>query len=173
MLLMGDEVRRTQRGNNNAYCQNNELAWFDWSGLEQHAGLLRFVRGLIHFTQSREVFREECFWTTPDRRREAHITWHGPCLGQLDWRIESHSLAFTLNRPESGDHLHIVLNAHWQPVTCELPPLPFDEHWCRIVDTAQPSPDDFCDPGAMSPIHGIRYQVEARSSVILLAARAD
>jgi isoamylase len=171
MLLMGDEVRRTQRGNNNAYCQDNELSWFDWSGLKKHAGLLRFVRGLIHFTQSHEVFHEERFWTTPEKRREAHITWHGTNLGQLDWRNESHSLSFTLHRPESGDHLHIMLNAHWQPLTFELPPLPFDEHWYRVVDTAQPSPDDFCDPGAMPPVYGIRYQVEARSSVILLAGK--
>jgi isoamylase len=171
MLLMGDEVRRTQRGNNNAYCQDNELAWFDWRGPEKHAGLLRFVRGLLRFTQSREVFREECFWTTPDKRREAHITWHGTCLGQLDWRLESHSLAFTLLRAESGDHLHIIFNAHWQPATCELPPLPFDEQWYLIVDTAQPSPDDFHEPGSTPPIYGIQYQVEARSSVILLAGK--
>jgi len=76
-LLMGDEVRRTQRGNNNTYCQDNEASWFDWSGPERHAGLLRFVRGLIHFTPAREIFREERFWTATEGSEASHITWHG------------------------------------------------------------------------------------------------
>ena len=74
MLLMGDEVRRTQGGNNNAYVQDNEVSWFDWQAIEQHADLLRFVRGLIHFTQSRPVFRQERFWrSAPGELSLIHI----------------------------------------------------------------------------------------------------
>jgi len=169
MLLMGDEVRRTQQGNNNAYCQDNEMSWFDWGGVERHAGLLRFVRGLIHFTQAREIFREERFWTATERGEAPHISWHGVSLEQPDWGYDSHSLAFTLRHPEGGDHLHVMLNAYWEPLMFELPPLPTGERWHRIVDTALPTPGDFSDPEAARPMDGDRYRVEARSAVLLMA----
>jgi glycogen operon protein len=169
MLLMGDEVRRTQQGNNNAYCQDNEISWFDWDGVERHAGLLRFVRGLIHFTQAREIFREERFWTVTEGGQEPHITWHGVRLGQPDWGDDSHTLAFMLRHPEGGDHLHVMLNAYWEPLTFELPPLRAGERWHRIVDTALPALDDFSDPEVAPPIEGDRYRVEARSAVLLMA----
>ena len=169
MLLMGDEVQRTQRGNNNAYCQDNEMSWFDWGGVERHAGLLRFVQGLIHFTQAREIFREERFWTATEGGQEPHITWHGVRLEQPDWGHDSHTLAFTLCHPEGGDHLHVMLNAYWEPLAFELPPLPARERWHRIVDTALLAPDDFSDPEAAPTINGDRYQVGARSAVVLMA----
>ena len=169
MFLMGDEVRRTQQGNNNAYSQDNEQSWFDWSAVERHADLLRFFRGLIDFTQTCAVFREERFWTVADGDEESHIVWHGVKLGHPDWGEHSHSLAFTLNHPESGDHLHVMLNAYWEPLTFELPQLPDNERWYRIVDTALSSPDDFREPEAASTIQGSSYQVAARASVVLLA----
>ncbi|MFB0533890.1 MAG: glycogen debranching protein GlgX [Anaerolineae bacterium] len=169
MLLMGDEVRRTQQGNNNAYCQDNEISWFDWGGVERHAGLLRFVRGLIHFTQAREIFREERFWTATEGGEAPHITWHGVHLGQPDWGHDSHTLAFTLRHPEGGDHLHVMLNAYWEPLTFELPPLQAGERWHRIVDTALPAPDDFSDPEAAPPLDENWYRGEARSAVVLMA----
>ena len=61
MLLMGDEVRRTQKGNNNTYCQNNKLNWFDWDLVEKNSEILRFVKSLIHFIQAREIFRHRKF----------------------------------------------------------------------------------------------------------------
>jgi glycogen operon protein len=79
MLLMGDEVRRSQRGNNNAYCQDTELIWFDWDALPQHADLLRFVRGLIQFTQHHRLFQADQFWTKPGG---LEIVWHGVVLNQ-------------------------------------------------------------------------------------------
>jgi isoamylase len=168
MLLMGDEVRRTQRGNNNAYCQDNEISWFDWQATETQADLLRFVRGLIHFTQAREVFREERFWEAT-AGEAPHITWHGVKLEQPDWGYGSHSLAFTLHHPASGDHLHVMLNAYWESLAFELPPLPPRTRWHRIVDTALPSPEDFKEPGLAPPVKGHRYKVEARSSALLMA----
>ena len=168
MLLMGDETRRTQRGNNNAYCQDNEISWFDWQATEIQADLLRFVRGLIHFTQAREVFREERFWEATEGEAP-HITWHGVQLEQPDWGYDSHSLAFTLHHPASGDHLHIMLNAYWEPLVFELPLPPPGTHWHRILDTALSSPDDFCQPGAAPPVKVAQYHVKTRSSVLLMA----
>ena len=167
MLLMGDEVRRTQHGNNNAYCQDNELSWFDWTALEPQAGLLRFVSGLVHFVQSREIFREERFWSK--NGKQAHISWHGVRLGQPDWGDNSHSLAFSLRHPGGNDQLHIMLNAYWEPLLFELPPLPAESCWYRIVDTALPSPHDFCPPAEAPLVAQDGYPVVARSAVILLA----
>lgn len=167
MLLMGDEVLRTQLGNNNAYCQNSELSWFDWSGLEKNAGMLRFVKGLIHFIQSLEIFQQESFLQVSYGSQKPHLVWHGTCLGQPDWSFDSHSLAFTLRHPKAEEHLYVILNAYQEPVTFELPPLGQAERWHRIVDTALSAPDDFCER-SIAPIEGDKYQAKAHSSVVLM-----
>jgi isoamylase len=169
MLLMGDEVRRSQGGNNNAYCQDNALSWFDWSALETHAGLLRFVRGLINFTQARELFREERFWDAAGQ--EPRLTWHGVHLGQPDWSYDSHSLAFELYYPGTArdEHLYVMLNAYWEPLSFELPPLLAGQRWRRVVDTALLPPDDFSDCETAPLVKEIKYRLEARSAAILMA----
>jgi len=168
MFMMGDEVRRSQKGNNNAYCQDNELSWFDWSLAEKNQGLLRFVRKLIHFTQALEVFRLEKFLEVGYVSEQAHLIWHGTYLGEPDWGEDSHALAFSLKEPTSGEHLHVMFNAYWEPLNFELPPLPSGKHWHRIIDTALPSPDDFTDLANAPKINDNNYLVTARSSVILM-----
>ncbi len=121
MLLMGDEIRRTQHGNNNAYAQDNATSWFDWHDVVQHADVLRFVRGLIHFHQQSPIFRDRRFWSEPGG---TDVTWHGVQLNQPDFGDQSHTLAFELVHPDSQSHLHILLNAYWEPVVFELPELP-------------------------------------------------
>lgn len=169
MLLMGDEVRRSQLGNNNAYGQDNQLSWFDWSDREKNADMLGFVRSLIHFIQARQIFRQEKLLLSSSNTQNPYINWHGVQLGQPDWGYDSHSLAFTLHHPESGEHLHIMLNAYWESLTFELPPLSSRKGWHRIVDTALSSPADFCDLPEAPLIKEYNYQVTARSSVILMA----
>jgi isoamylase len=169
MLLMGDEVRRTQYGNNNAYCQNNEVSWFDWGAIEHHAGLLRFVSQFVQFMQSLKIFQQERLLTVTYGSHEPHLVWHGVKLGQPDWADNSHSLAFSLRHPEVGEHLHVILNAYWEPLSFELPLLSKGEQWYRIVDTALPSPQDFCDPSTARPVPGNAYPTKARSAVVLLA----
>jgi glycogen operon protein len=170
MLLMGDEIRRSQQGNNNAYCQDNEISWFDWSSLEKYADLQRFIKCLIDFTQSRAIFRQERILATTTISKAPQIIWHGVRLGQPDWGYDSHSLAFSLHHPECGEHLHVLLNDYWQPLTFDLPPprQPGD-CWHRIVDTALPTPEDFCPPETASAIEVGRYKVAARASVVLMA----
>ncbi len=179
MLSMGDEARRTQRGNNNAYCQDNEISWFDWDNLERHAGLLRFVRELIRLNRGHAVFQEEQFWTLGRR-----ITWHGVRLRQPDWSDHSHSLAFSLDDADSGAHFYVMLNAYWEPLEFELPPPGEGESWRRVVDTALPPPDDFCDPPPRLQTSRLQtsrlqtsrlqtaptYHVEARAAVVLMMA---
>jgi len=174
MLLMGDEVLRSQRGNNNAYCQNNAISWFDWDRLSAQEDLFRFVQQLIGFIQNLEIFRhdERLKVSTPVLENtifEPAIAWHGIKLGQPDWSEDSHSLAFTLSYRQYGELLHIILNTFWEPLTFELPPLTGGQCWQRIVDTALATPEDFC-PFAHAPkVEQPFYPVNARSSVILMS----
>lgn len=169
MLLMGDEVRRTQRGNNNAYSQDNEVSWFDWHNLEQHAEVLRFVQNVIAFTQSLALLREECFLSENAGSKASSITWHGVQLYAPDWASHSHSLAFELYHPDNYEHLHVMLNAYWEPLTFTLPAPRNGTHWQRIIDTNLPTPDDFCAPDVAPPIEGGQYIVAPRSVVVLTA----
>ncbi len=169
MLSMGDEVMRSQLGNNNAYCQNNELSWFDWSSVDRKNGLLRFVQKLIQFIQSLEIFRQERLLEVTYGSQKPHIVWHGVELGKPDWGENSRSLAFTLRHPEAGEHLHVMLNAYWDVLPFELPPLGKGERWYRMIDTALPTPRDFSEPTAAPQIRRKKYPVEARSSVVLMA----
>jgi glycogen operon protein len=167
MMSMGDEVRHTQGGNNNTYCQDSEISWFDWAAVERHAGLLRFVRELVAFTQKCPIFREETFWATDGPK--PRLTWHGVRLGKPDWGYDSHSLAFTLHNTSNGGHLHIILNAYWSPLLFDLPPLPVGETWRCILDTSLPAPEDFCQPESAPPVEQDRFMAAARSVVILLS----
>lgn len=175
MLLMGDEVARSQQGNNNAYCQDNQLSWFNWDHLSTQTEMLHFVRGMIGFVQSLKLFREERYWGNAllgDPRVDdtmACITWHGVALNQPDWNDYSHTLAFSLRDPTNGEHLHMILNAYWEPLKFELPALPPGRQWRRIVDTALDSPADFCTPINAPPADPGPYPAQAHSVVLLLA----
>lgn len=167
MWLMGDEVRRTQQGNNNAYVQDNETSWFDWGSIERHADMLRYVRGLIHFHQQSCIFRDPKYWSEPGG---ADIIWHGVRLNQPDWSDNSHSLAFELIHMDNSEHLHVMLNAYWEPLVFDLPELPPDFEWRRLADTCLLSPEDFCDPPKPLQVGQRQYQLEGRSSAVLVAS---
>ncbi|MBD2256246.1 glycogen debranching protein GlgX [Pseudanabaena sp. FACHB-2040] len=172
MLLMGDEVRHTQLGNNNAYCQDNELSWFNWDAVEKEANLLRFTQGLIRLTQKLKTLQVERVLTVTDIwDHRPHVVWHGTQLKQPDWSENSHSLAFTLRHPAANEELHIMLNAYWEPLIFELPDLEPNQRWYRIVDTAVASPRDFCDLEHAPMFDGTAYPVGARSSVVLMAQK--
>jgi glycogen operon protein len=169
MLLMGDEVRRTQRGNNNAYCQDSEISWFDWSLLERHAGIHRFVKALNAFRQHRDVVAEEGKLSLNQLLQRAKIEWHGVALNRPDWSEHSHSLAFTLQSLRARFLIHGMLNAYWEPLTFELPPVlaQRQQRWRRCVDTALASPDDFCSWESAPFVEQATYVVQPRSAVIL------
>ncbi|QQE66898.1 glycogen debranching enzyme [Leptolyngbya sp. BL0902] len=169
MLLMGDEIRRSQRGNNNAYCQNNALSWFNWDDVEKERDLLRFTQGIIHFTQNLKILQvEQLLRVTNTWHPEPHIVWHGCRLHQPDWSDSSHSLAFTLRHPATKEQIHVMLNAYWEVLVFDLPHLDWPHRWHRIVDTALFPPDDFCYPESAPPVDSYLYPVSARSAVVLL-----
>ncbi len=169
MLLMGDEIRRSQIGNNNAYCQNNALSWFNWDDVDKEYDLLRFTQGIIHFTQSLAIFSiEHLLQVTQTWHPSPHIVWHGCRLNQPDWSDNSHSLAFTLRHPAANEQLHVMLNAYWEVLVFDLPRLALPSRWHRVVDTALPPPNDFCYPESAPPVDSYLYPVSSRSAVVLL-----
>jgi len=185
MLLMGDEVRRTQRGNNNAYCQDSEVSWFDWALAERHPDILRFVRRLIAHRLAREGSPEREALTLNQVLRQARIDWHGVRLHQPDWANHSHALAATAHSLAgtagslggTADGLagnwaaHLMLNAYWEPLTFEVPP-PLqgaEGPWRRWIDTALESPGDIADWAEAAPVPGPTYVVQARSVVALFS----
>jgi glycogen operon protein len=170
MLLMGDEVRRTQNGNNNAYCQNNEISWFDWELLEKNAGLYRFVKMLINdFFKKFKILHEERFWIDDNQGKNPHVTWHGIKVGQPDWGKNSHSVAYTLGKSNSKEHLHVMINAYWDKLSFELPVLSKNPKgkWVKIVDTAEESPYDIKTIKEGTPIKGNLVELNDRSIMIL------
>jgi isoamylase len=174
MLLMGDEVRRTQRGNNNAYCQDGEINWFDWRLLERHADVHRFVKLLNAFRQRRDVVVAGSRLTLNELLQHARIEWHGVRLGQPDWSDRSHSLAFTFHSLKRRFHLHGMFNAYWQPLPFELPPVinGNGHRWRRCIDTALSGNDDIRPLDGAPSVESESYLVQPRS-VVLLALSAE
>ena len=170
MLLMGDEVRRTQRGNNNAFCQDSDISWFDWSLLERHGDIHRFVKALNRFRQRRDVVAEMTAPSLNQLLRRAPIEWHGVALNHPDWSDHSHSIAFTLRSWRARLLLHGMLNAYWEPLTFELPPVSAEQGWRRWIDTALEAPDDICPWESAPVVRQPTYEVQPRSVVLLVLA---
>lgn len=166
MLLMGDEVRRTQRGNNNAYCQDNELSWFDWSLLNANADVLRFTKLLNARRVLRSVESEQSRISLRALLERANKAWHGVKLDQADWRDNSHSLALSAELRSEGAQIHLILNAYWEPLEFELPVVKGGS-WRRWIDTALESPDDIMPWDAAPPIADRTYRAASRSVVFL------
>ena len=112
MLLMGDEIRRSQRGNNNAYCQDNEISWLDWNLLQRHPEIHRFAKMLIAFRSRRDVATENARLTLNQFLRQAQLEWHGTSLNHPDWSDDSHSIAFTAKSLRKRFSIHAMLNAY-------------------------------------------------------------
>ncbi|HEY3497508.1 MAG TPA: glycogen debranching protein GlgX [Polyangiaceae bacterium] len=168
MLTMGDEMRRSQRGNNNAYCQDDETSWLDWSLLERHADLHRFVRVFNEFRQRRDVTTHEDRLTLQQLLERTPVEWHGVELGCPDWSDSSHSLAFTLRSLHGRLVLHGMLNAYWEPLRFQLPPPAVPgRSWRRCIDTALAAPDDVCHYREGAVHAEPTYLVQARSLVLM------
>jgi glycogen operon protein len=166
MIGMGDEVRRSQSGNNNAYCQDNETSWLDWSLLEKHGDLHRFVRLLIERRLLRDLDAEQRHLSLSQLLGAARKTWHGVKLDVPDWSPSSHSIALTAHLANENLMYHLILNGYWEPLEFELP----DGNrgpWRRWVDTALPPPDDIVPWQTAPAILGSTYLARPRSVVAL------
>jgi glycogen operon protein len=170
MFVAGDEVRRTQRGNNNGYCQDNELNWFDWTLPEKHSGLLRFWQRMIDFRKRHpNVHRARFFSGEVNERNLADVTWHGCKLYSPGWNdATARTLAFTLGGFAGEADIHVMLNMYWEPLSFELPAVG-DRIWHRAVDTALASPQDITEPGREVRVNGKEYVLSGRSVVVLVS----
>jgi len=167
MISMGDEVRRTQQGNNNPYCQDNPIGWLDWSLAEEHAGLLRYVT-MLHFQRHlKHLAPEQQRLSLSMLLRQGNRSWHGVKLGQPDWGVNSHSLALSVADGKDGPLLHLMMNAYWEALDFELPSNPGVAPWRRWIDTSLDSPDDIVDWRMAPPVTTATYRVEARSVAVL------
>ena len=169
MILMGDEARRTQFGNNNGYCHDDETTWFDWSLLEKHRDIHRFVRLLIsrRLLRSEEALRQRK--SLDQLIREAHKAWHGVQPFEPDCSDCSHSLAMEAEVRDENLRVYLIMNAFWEPLRFQLPLLKGNNSsvWRRWIDTGLDSPQDIVDWRTASPISSNVYTVEQRSVVVL------
>jgi glycogen operon protein len=175
MLLMGDEVRRTQQGNNNAYCQDNEISWFDWDLLQKHADVQRFVKRLIAARLRKDVSLKDPGLSLNQLLRKVRIQWHGVKLNAPDWGDDSHCIALTARSLENRYMLHLMMNAYWEELEFEIPRVPELEGrtWKRWIDTSRRGPDDISLWEEADVVREAVYSVQPRSLVILFARIKD
>jgi glycogen operon protein len=174
MLLAGDEILRTQRGNNNAYCQDNALSWMDWRFSDDALDMLRFVREMIALRRRHPSLRRRRFLTGAAEQGRTHpdVAWHGERLGAPAWGDPGARLvAFTLAGHAPGTPmLHVVLNMNADARDAELPALD-DANWRRMVDTAAEAPADIVSAVETARVERGACRVEARSVVVLESRR--
>lgn len=172
MILSGDEVRHSQQGNNNTYCQDSEISWFDWNLVERNAEILRFFQQMIdlrkrycHHTLSRRQF----FKGKVNQRGLADISWHGTKLFSPGWdNPEARSLSYTVGGFEGAADIHVMFNMYWEELEFEVPQLE-NRKWYRVVDTSEPSPTDVVEPGREIAMSGNTYLLKDRSVVVLIS----
>lgn len=174
MISMGDEVLRTQKGNNNAYCQDNEISWFDWSLTDRHADIRRFVEKLIDVRLELDMTQVMHGLPLQEFLTRSLVHFHGCRLNQPDWSEGSRTLAVTVRSLIGTRMVHAMLNSSAEPAEFELPEVAApDLPWRRVVDTALDPPDDVADLTAAQPISGKTYFVGAHSVVFLCADLPD
>jgi isoamylase len=171
MIVAGDEVRRTQRGNNNAYCQDNEISWFNWDLVQNNQDVLRFFKEMIAFRGRHLIVRRAAFFTGEvNERGLLDIAWHGCKLNAPGWFDSGSSvLAFTMGGFDGDDDLHVMLNMSGQDLNFEIPPLP-GRNWRRVVDTSLASPQDIALSGDEIEVKpDDHYRVNTHSVVVLIS----
>ncbi len=174
MFMAGDEFRRTQRGNNNPWCQDNETSWLNWRLLEEHGEIFRFTRKMIRFRKEHPALRRNAFFTGKTAPGSEHpdISWHGIRAFEPDWSGESRIVACLLNGAAAGDSadIYLAFNASLYNRVFEIPPAPTGGKWRVVIDTSKPAPHDIVERGGGDAINGSRYPVRRMSTVVLEAS---
>lgn len=178
MMVMGDECRRTQRGNNNAYCQDNNISWFDWTKVNQNKDLLRFTQGLLKFRRVQPTIRRESFLTgkAPVEGALPDVSWYSALGTAVDWHGEDSTLICLLKaedlvekHPEARDVL-ILINATSEPREFILPPVAKGTRWRLFIDTAAATPYDiYPDFDGPPPPRSRRLTLSYRSTCVFVA----
>src|SRR5262249_51471958 len=152
-----------QLGNNNAYCHDTPLTWFDWELTEKHSDLLRFCREMIAFRRRHHALRYPLHVGSRGAERYLEISWHGTTAWQPDWSGDSHTLAFLLRATDGEetpeDALYVAMNMHWEAHSFGLPNPPANKRWHVAVNTGMPSPADISPAGEEPPVDDARYVI--------------
>jgi isoamylase len=180
MILMGDEMGHTKQGNNNTYCQDNELSWLDWRLLEQNADLFRFCQQFIAFRKAHPVLRNQHHFNQEkvNGHGYADLTWHGVKPWEADWSYPSRTLAFMLcgeSEPGSGvwdDVIYVAMNMHWDNHTFELPRLLLGMKWRLFANTRAIPPGEIYEPGQEPLLSNQWHLLVGARSVVVLVARS-
>ena len=170
MITGGDEIRRTQQGNNNAYCQDSEISWYDWTLTTKYKGLFRFFQSMIKFRKEHRNLHRKRFLTSDsvnNPRGVPDIVWHGcrlngPGFNDPNCRI----LAFTMGGVNEEADLHVMMNMEGNDLDFDLPAVP-GRKWYRAADTGQPAPNDFLDDPSL--VDGPTYNVKSHGVVVLIS----
>jgi glycogen operon protein len=171
MLLMGDEARRTQGGNNNAYCHDDPTTWLDWTLVEREAALVADTRALLGLRRRLQaLLLVDHGLPLREALRAARVAWSGVELGEPDLGDASRSLALTVHGP--GGAMHLIANAYWEPLSFAVPPDGDGAPWRVVLDTTRPG-GRIVATGAQAPVAGPRVDVGARSVVVLVKDDAE
>jgi len=178
MMLGGDEFCRTQQGNNNAYCQDNEISWFNWDAVQKNTDIVEFFRKSIEFTKNYSVLQNRKYFSGSSHNSDdiGDISWFGTDLGSPHWNDpEARTLCYRIDSGETRSslgsyYLFFILNGDYNSRNVAIPPLKNSLRWHRAIDTSLPAGEDFLDSGAQ-PILDPQgsYLVNARSTVVLVA----
>jgi isoamylase len=170
MILAGDEFLRTQQGNNNAWCQDNEISWVNWELAKSNSDFLRFVREVIALRKAHPALRRRTFL------RPGDVVWHGVQPNRPDFTANSRTLALVLDGRRTGweadRDFYLAFNAWKEPVTFTIPPPPQGKPWHRVIDTALAPPLDIVKPGEGVVIHPHSEYGTAPFSLLVLVSEA-
>ena len=172
MLLGGDEMRRTQQGNNNAYCQDNDLSWFDWTLAQKNSGLVDFTSKLIALRKAHTIFRRKTFFQEiNDKNGVPEISWYDMGGKVPDWNKTNRFLAFKLNGQDKDNDFYVATNMDIYDLTITLPTLPAGKKWYLVADTGFNSPEDIVDSGKEELLREQRRYVLISNSTIVLMSK--
>ena len=175
MILMGDEFCRTQKGNNNAYCQDNETTWLNWAFKEKYTDIFNFFKNVIKFRRMHPALRRKHFFTGKDFTGDGipDISWHGVKRYNPDFSYYSRSLAFMISGKDCIDmesydvDIYVAMNEWVEPLIFELPKPPSGKRWYRVIDTYFENGEDFLT--VPKKVNGDKYKVMERSVVVLVS----
>jgi glycogen operon protein len=173
MFVAGDEFGRSQGGNNNAYCQDNEISWVDWRLAERNRDLLRFFRLLISLRKKHQIFRRVDFFRQGDGRGPHEIHWQSRRVAETDWSADARILGFMLDgllvSDPRDDDFFVILNNDRENVSVEIPILPDGRQWCLLIDSGAEPPLDIYPEDAAPVIVGRTFALAALAAVVLIS----
>jgi isoamylase/glycogen operon protein len=163
MFLMGDEYAHTKDGNNNTWCQDNQLNWFLWEQLQNKQNIFRFFKALINFRKNYPLLKRETFLEDKD------VTWHGITPSNPDWENDNKFIAFSLNIPDQGPDLYVAFNASHLALTVNIPNPRAGTQWVWLVNTHNPSPEDFFEENERKSLTSNNVRIPSYTTIVLKA----